>query len=87
MGRAEDPEAVVDTEGRVIGLDNLRVVDASIFPTLPYGNINAPTIMVAEKMADVILGLKPLTPSEAPVWIAPNWKTRQREGGPVRITS
>jgi len=56
MGPANDPMAVVDSELRVRGVDNLRVVDASIMPTVPGGNTNAPTIMVAEKGADIIRG-------------------------------
>jgi 5-(hydroxymethyl)furfural/furfural oxidase len=51
MGRADDPDTVVDTQGRVRGLAGLRVVDASIMPTIPRGNTNIPTIMVAEKIA------------------------------------
>jgi 5-(hydroxymethyl)furfural/furfural oxidase len=51
MGRAEDPDAVVDEVGRVRGLGGLRVVDASIMPSVPRGNTNIPTIMVAEKIA------------------------------------
>ncbi|MBZ5522562.1 MAG: choline dehydrogenase [Acidobacteriia bacterium] len=54
MGPAGDPMAVVDSELRVRGVDNLRVVDASIMPTVPGGNTNAPTIMVAEKGVDMI---------------------------------
>jgi len=50
-----DEEAVVDPDGRVRGLDNLRVVDASIMPAITSGNINAPVIMLAEKLADAIL--------------------------------
>jgi 5-(hydroxymethyl)furfural/furfural oxidase len=56
MGRADDPHAVVDTQGRVRGVAGLRVVDASVMPTLPRGNTNLPTLMVAEKMASAILG-------------------------------
>jgi choline dehydrogenase len=48
--------AVVDTHCRVHGIENLRVVDASVFPTITSGNTNAPTIMVAEKVSDLILG-------------------------------
>jgi 5-(hydroxymethyl)furfural/furfural oxidase len=54
MGRADDPDAVVDPQGRVIGVQGLRVVDASIMPTIPRGNTNIPTIMVAEKLSDAI---------------------------------
>ena len=55
MGRADDRGAVVDCAGRVHGLGGLRVVDASIMPTVPRGNTNIPTIMVAEKISDLIL--------------------------------
>jgi 5-(hydroxymethyl)furfural/furfural oxidase len=51
MGRADDPMAVVDTEGRVKGIQGLRVVDASIFPVVPCANTNFPTLMAAEKIA------------------------------------
>ena len=51
MGRADDPDAVVDSAGRVHGVDALRIVDASIMPTLPRGNTNLPTIMLAEKIS------------------------------------
>ncbi|AWY99624.1 oxygen-dependent choline dehydrogenase [Rhodobiaceae bacterium] len=84
MGQPEDQSAVVDTECRVFGIDGLRVVDASVFPTLPNGNINAPTIMVAEKAADMILEKKSLPPSDAPVWFSEDWQTRQRERAPLR---
>jgi 5-(hydroxymethyl)furfural/furfural oxidase len=55
MGRPDDPMAVVDTQGRVKGLQGLRVVDASIFPVVPCANTNVPTLMAAEKIADAML--------------------------------
>ena len=56
MGSSDDKTAVVDSECRVIGADNLRVADSSIFPRIPYGNLNAPSIMTGEKAAAHILG-------------------------------
>tara|TARA_R110002051_G_scaffold43267_5_gene88611 strand:- start:18527 stop:19663 length:1137 start_codon:yes stop_codon:yes gene_type:complete len=84
MGSPGDEGAVVDSDCHVIGLEGLRVVDASIFPTVPYGNINAPTIMVAEKAADIILAKEALPPATVSPWFAENWETRQREGQPKR---
>ncbi len=60
MGAADDPSAVVDPTLRVIGADNLRVVDASIMPDMPGGNINAPVIAMAERAADLVRGNPPL---------------------------
>jgi choline dehydrogenase len=78
MGSPDDPMAVVDPETKVIGLQNLRVVDSSIMPSITTGNLNAPTVMIGEKAADIILGRPPLPPSNAPYYVAPNWETAQR---------
>jgi choline dehydrogenase len=78
MGSPEDPLAVVDPEARVIGLEGLRVVDSSIMPSITTGNLNAPTLMLAEKAADHIRGRSPLPPEDAPFYVAPNWETSQR---------
>ena len=88
MGRKDDPLAVVDGAGRVHGVDGLRVVDASVFPTIPNGNLNAPTIMTAEKMADHILRRAlPADHAQAEAtWIDPQWRDRQREAPPLRQT-
>jgi choline dehydrogenase len=76
--------AVLDNECRVRGIDRLRVVDSSVFPTITNGNLNAPTIMVAERTADLIKGVEPLPPSNAPFHIDAEWESRQRPGTAVR---
>jgi len=63
MGPDSDPMAVVDPELRVRGAESLRVIDASIFPDMLGGNINAPTIMFAERAADLIRGRQVLAPA------------------------
>ncbi|MEL7127492.1 MAG: choline dehydrogenase, partial [Pseudomonadota bacterium] len=78
MGRADDPDAVVDPEGRVIGVEALRVVDSSVFPRITNGNLNGPSIMTGEKMADHILGRAPLPASNDVPWVHPDWETAQR---------
>jgi len=78
MGADNDAMAVLDAECRVRGVENLRVVDSSIFPTITNGNLNAPTIMVAERAADMILGKSLLPAANAPVWIHPEYQTQQR---------
>ena len=78
MGSKDDPDAVVDSEGRVIGVEGLRVADSSIFPRITNGNLNGPSIMVGEKMADHVLGKDPLAASNDQPWIHPNWQTEQR---------
>ncbi|MCL1628800.1 choline dehydrogenase [Roseibaca sp. V10] len=77
MGRPDDPLAVVDPEGRVIGVDRLRVADSSIFPRIPNGNLNAPSIMVGEKIADHMLG-RCLPPMNLEPWTDPDWARQQR---------
>ncbi|MEO0390647.1 MAG: choline dehydrogenase [Pseudomonadota bacterium] len=77
MGRADDPNAVVDPQGRVIGVSGLRVVDSSVFPRITNGNLNGPSIMTGEKMADHILG-RSLPPANDDPRLHPDWQTAQR---------
>ncbi|PIK49218.1 putative choline dehydrogenase, mitochondrial-like [Apostichopus japonicus] len=68
MGLETDPMAVVNNKTEVLGMSNLRVVDASIMPSVASGNLNAPTIMIAEKSADIIRGRAPLPQIHVPLW-------------------
>ena len=76
MGSDEDEMSVVDSQCRVRGTENLRIVDASIMPSVVSGNLNGPVIMMAEKAADIIRGLPPLPKSTAPVYETPVGKQR-----------
>jgi choline dehydrogenase len=77
MGRRDDPGAVVDNEARVIGVDGLRLADSSCFPQITNGNLNAPTIMLGEKVADHILGRR-LPPENLAPEMPAGWRTAQR---------
>ena len=70
MGAASDPMAVVDGYGSVHGLQGLRVIDASIMPDIVTGNLNAPVIMMAEKIADHLRGRTPLARVDVPYYTA-----------------
>ena len=78
IGDPSDPLAVVDPELKVMGVESLRVIDSSVMPSITTGNLNAPTIMIGEKGADLVLGKPPLAASNAPFHVAPNWETSQR---------
>lgn len=77
LGGDDDPFAVLDSDCRVRGAQGLRVVDSSIFPTITNGNLNAPSMMVAERAADLIRG-RHLPAEQVPVWEPDHWDTRQR---------
>ena len=70
--------SVVDAQCRVHGVASLRVIDASIMPAIVSGNTNAPTIMIAEKMSDVLRGTICLPREQPPIWVHPRWATSQR---------
>ncbi|KOF14358.1 choline dehydrogenase [Ensifer adhaerens] len=78
MGRSDDPNAVIDSELRVRGVEGLRVADASIMPVVVTSNLNASAMMIGERAADLCLGRAQLSPSNEPYWINPNWQTMQR---------
>jgi len=73
-----DPLAVVDPDCRVIGVANLRVVDASVMPQATAGDLNGPTIMLAERAADIIRGKLLPAAEDAPILADEAWKSRQR---------
>ena len=74
----EDSMSVVDSQLRVHGINSLRVIDSSIFPTIPNGNLNAPTMMVAERGADLIRGQTAAPSAPVKVFTDAKWKERQR---------
>ncbi|MGM0631205.1 MAG: choline dehydrogenase [Pseudomonadota bacterium] len=86
MGAEDDDMAVIDPQMRVRGLQGLRVIDSSVFPTIPNGNLNAPTIMVAERAADIIRHQN-LPTADVDVYNDPQWQQRQRSGEAKRSAS
>ena len=73
-----DPMSVVDPDLKVHGLSRLRIVDSSVFPTIPNGNLNAPTMMLAERGADIIKGSSIQSKHRASVYINKHWQTSQK---------
>jgi choline dehydrogenase len=78
MGEMNDPLAVVDPQTRVLGVEAVRVIDASIMPSITNGNLNAPTIMIAEKAADFVRGRPTLAPIDIEWYESDVWRDRQR---------
>ena len=88
MGSPDDPLAVVSPAGEVFGVEALRVADASIMPRITNGNLNAPTIMLAEKLADAVRGRAPLPRPEGPLAeVGAGEGGRQRPGPPARAVA
>lgn len=69
---------VVNEHGQLNGIENLRICDASIMPSMTSSNLNSPTIMIAEKISDHINGKDYLKPIDADVYIPKDWETKQR---------
>ena len=82
MGADSDERAVVNPDLKVRGLEGLRVADSSVFPVIPNGNLNAPTIMLAERAADLIKGAVLPADESVEVYLADKWQTRQRASAP-----
>lgn len=80
----EDAMAVVNSDLKVRGLEGLRVIDSSVFPAEPNANLNAPTIMLAERASDIVRGKPLLAASNAEVGTAPGVGITQRSGTPTR---
>lgn len=78
MGLRSDPMAVVDAQARVYGVAGLRVVDASIMPDIVSGNLDTPTVMLAEKLSDSIRARASPPPESPPIFTHPRWQTAQR---------
>lgn len=79
-----DAQAVVDTQGRVHGIESLRVVGASVMPLITSSNTNAPTMMIAEKISGQILGKSALAPEQRAFYVDAQWQTRARPGASMR---
>lgn len=86
MGPPSDPDSVVDSEGRVHGIEGLYVADASLMPTVTSGNTNIPTAVIGERIARSLLGLAPSLSGGgvAPVVPDTNSYSKDSKGGPDR---
>lgn len=78
MGDPASLDTVVGPDLKVVGLEGIRVIDSSVMPIITNGNLNAPTIMIAEKGADLVRGKPALSPLNVPVYTPADWQTKQR---------